>query len=149
MIQSTVEMLRSMKMTAMATELERQMTDSAYRELNMEERISLMVLAEWNRRQTNKITHLMNAARFSAPSATIEGVEYFEDRKLDKAQLLRLSTCKYLENGRHVILKGASGKWENLSCLCTREFSLSAFEICEVHPYAGIAGCDEHCQELW
>lgn len=34
------------------------------------------------------------------------------DRKLDKAQMLRLSTCNYattLKRGHHVILKGASG----------------------------------------
>lgn len=96
-------------MTAMGAELERQMTDPAYRQLSTEEQIGLMVTAEWNRRQTNKINRLMTASHFSAPSATIEGIEYFEDRKLDKPQILRLSTCKYIENGRHIILKGASG----------------------------------------
>ena len=79
MIQSTVEMLRTMKMPAMAAELERQNEDPAYREMSLEERISLIVHAEWNKRQTNKITRLNHAAHFSAPGATIEGVEYFED----------------------------------------------------------------------
>ena len=109
MNQATVDMLRGMRMTAMAIEMERQMTDPAYCALSAEERIALMVTADWNRRQTNKINRLMNAAHFSVPSATIEGIEYFEDRKLDKTQMLRLSTCKYIENGRHIILKGASG----------------------------------------
>ena len=44
-----------------------------------------------------------------APSATVEGIEYYEDRKLDKSQMLRLSTCKYIDEGHHVILEGASG----------------------------------------
>lgn len=110
-------MLRTMKMTAMAAELERQAGDAAYRELSTEERFSLIVNAEWNRRQTNRINRLINAAHFAQPGATIEGVEYFEDRKLDKAQLLRLSTCKYIESGRHVILKGASGNGKTyLAC---------------------------------
>lgn len=110
-------MLRAMKMTAMAAELERQAGDAAYRELSTEERFSLIVNAEWNRRQTNRINRLINAAHFAQPGATIEGVEYFEDRKLDKAQLLRLSTCKYIESGRHVILKGASGNGKTyLAC---------------------------------
>ena len=39
----------------------------------------------------------------------MEGIEYYEDRKLDKSQLLRLSTCKYVDEGNHVILEGASG----------------------------------------
>ena len=117
MTQNTVDMLRAMKMTAMAAELERQAGDAAYRELSTEERFSLIVNAEWNRRQTNRINRLINAAHFAQPGATIEGVEYFEDRKLDKAQLLRLSTCKYIESGRHVILKGASGNGKTyLAC---------------------------------
>lgn len=117
MIQSTVDMLRSMKMTAMASEVERQTGDAAYRELSMEERLSLIVNAEWNRRQNNKINRLINAARFAQPSATMEGIEYFEDRKLDKPLLLRLSTCKYIESGHHIILKGASGNGKTyLAC---------------------------------
>ena len=36
MNQSTVDMLRGMKMGAMAVELERQLTDPAYRELGFE-----------------------------------------------------------------------------------------------------------------
>ena len=117
MIQSTVDMLRAMKMTAMAAELERQTGDASYRELNTEERLSLIVNAEWNRRQNNKINRLSNAAHFAQPGATMEGIEYFEDRKLDKSLLLRLSTCKYIESGHHIILKGASGNGKTyLAC---------------------------------
>lgn len=32
-----------------------------------------------------------------------------EDRHLDKGRMLRLSTCNYVDEGRHIILKGASG----------------------------------------
>ena len=39
----------------------------------------------------------------------MEGIEYHEDRKLDKAQILRFATCKYIDEGHHIILKGASG----------------------------------------
>lgn len=46
MIQSTVDMLRAMKMTAMAAELERQTGDASYRELNTEERLSLIHLMD-------------------------------------------------------------------------------------------------------
>ncbi len=39
----------------------------------------------------------------------MEEIEYHEDRKLDKAQLLRLASCKYIDEGHHVVLEGASG----------------------------------------
>lgn len=69
----------------------------------------MAVTAEWNKRQTNKVNRLIKKAHLGAPSATVEGIEYYEDRKLDKSQMLRLSTCKYIDEGHHVILEGASG----------------------------------------
>lgn len=109
MNQQTIDMLTGMKMTAMAAEFVNQLQDPAFNELGFEERLGMLVTAEWNRRQTNKVNRLIRGAHFSTPSATMEGIEYYEDRKLDKAQMLRLSTCKYIEEGHHVILKGASG----------------------------------------
>ena len=108
--QSTIVTLRAMKLTAMAIELEAQLADqTTYNQLGFEERLGLLVDSEWNRRQSNKITRFIKNARFSVPSATIEGIEYYEDRRLDKAQILRFASCQYIEDGHHIILKGASG----------------------------------------
>lgn len=107
--QATIDMLKSMKMSEMASELERQFKDSAFQNLGFEERLNLLVTAEWNRRQGNKVERFMKNARFSTPSAAIEEIEYYEDRKLDRAQMLRFSTCNFIEEGHHIILKGASG----------------------------------------
>ena len=99
-----------MKMNALASELERQLDDAeSYRILGFEERLALLVDAEWNRRQNNKFDRFIRNAHFSDANATIEGIEYIEDRHLDKGRMLRLATCKYVDEGRHLILKGASG----------------------------------------
>ncbi len=110
MINSTIECLRAMKMNALASELERQLEDSdSYKQLGFEDRLTLLVDAEWNRRQNNKLDRFIRNAHFSDANATIEGIEYIEDRHLDKGRMLRLATCKYVDEGRHLILKGASG----------------------------------------
>lgn len=116
--QSTINSLRAMKLTAMAAELEHQLEDtSTYGTLGFEDRLGLLVDAEWNRRQANKLARYIKASHFSAPNATIEGIEYYEDRKLDKAEILRFATCKYIEDGHHIILKGASGNGKTyLAC---------------------------------
>ena len=107
---STVERLRAMKMNAFASELERQLEDSgSYSQLGFEERLGLLVDSEWNRRQSNKLNRYIRNAHFSAATATLEGIEYIEDRHLDKAKMLRFATCQYIDEGRHIILKGASG----------------------------------------
>ena len=110
MLNNTIDRLRSMKMNAFASELERQLADNnGYNQLGFEERLALLVDSEWNRRQDNKLTRFIRNARFSAPSATIEGIEYIEDRHLDKSKMLRFAACQYINDGRHIILKGASG----------------------------------------
>lgn len=109
MTQQIFDILADMRLSAMATELANQLKDSSFAALGFEERLDMIVTAEWNKRQTNKINRLSKNAHFSAPSATVEGIEYYEDRKLDKTQILRLAICKYIDEGHHVILKGASG----------------------------------------
>ena len=93
---STVEQLREMRFSAMANEFEAQLHDpTTYTQVPFEDRFGLLVNAEWNRRQANK--------------ATMEGIEYHEDRKLDKAQMTRFATCSYIDEEHHIILKGATG----------------------------------------
>ena len=106
--QATMDMLTAMKLTAMAAEFANQLKDPTFNELGFEERLGLLVNAEWNRRQSNKLNRFIRNAHFAVPSATVEGIEYHEDRKLDKAQMLRFATCQYIDEGHHIILKGAS-----------------------------------------
>ncbi|MBR6873996.1 MAG: ATP-binding protein, partial [Ruminococcus sp.] len=110
MIKNTIEQLRAMKMNAMAAELERQLEDSeSYSQVGFEDRLAMLVDTEWNRRQNNKFTRYIKNAHFSEANATIEGIEYIEDRHLDKGKMLRFATCNYIDEGRHIILMGASG----------------------------------------
>ena len=56
--QSTIDTLKQMRFSAMAKELESQLSDpDTYSSLGFEERIALLVDAEWNRRQANKLAN--------------------------------------------------------------------------------------------
>ena len=116
--QSTVDLLREMRLGGMAYELERQTSDAeSFRELSFEDRLALLVDAEWNRRQKNKYQRCLHNARLSIPNATVEGIEYYEDRKLSRKNFTLLSTCKYIEDEHHIIFKGASGNGKTyLAC---------------------------------
>lgn len=116
--QSTVDLLREMRFGGMASELERQISDAeSFRELSFEDRLALLVDAEWNRRQKNKYQRCLHNARLSIPNATVEWIEYYEDRKLSRKDFTLLSTCKYIEDEHHIIFKGASGNGKTyLAC---------------------------------
>ena len=97
MKQATIDQLKAMKFTAMAKAFEAQTADAAtYGQMGFEERFGLLVDAEWNRRQQNKLRSRIQEARLDTPSATMEGIEYLEDRRLDRAMLMRLASCAYM-----------------------------------------------------
>ena len=110
---STIQQLREMKFSAMASELELQLRDAAsYAQLSFDDRFGLLVNAEWNRRQANRLAKRIREARMDIPSATLEGIEYYEDRGLDRAEMSR-----YIEEEHHIILKGATGSGKTyLAC---------------------------------
>jgi DNA replication protein DnaC len=108
--QSTIETLKEMRLGAMAAAFTDQLKDQErYRDFSFEERLGLMVDAEWSKRQGNKLARYIKNAHLAMPHASIESIEYYPDRKLDKAEMLRLSTCQYIDEHHHIILESASG----------------------------------------
>lgn len=111
----TISLLKEMRMTPMANEFRKQLDNPEdYRQIPFEDRFGMIVDAEWANRQANKLKRCINGAHFSCPGAALEDVEYFEDRKLNKAQILQLATCQYIAEGRDIILRGASGNGKRI-----------------------------------
>ena len=106
---NTIAKLREMKLSTMATALEHQLGDSKFHELSFEERIGLLVDAEWTARQNNRLARLTRNAGLSQPEASLEDIEYHPDRELDKALIVRLSTCNFVEEHHNLIIMGATG----------------------------------------
>ena len=68
----TLDLLRIMRMSAMAKALEGQLEQGEdYKTLGFEERLGLLVDAEWANRQSKKLQRHIRNAHFSTPSATI------------------------------------------------------------------------------
>jgi len=107
--QPTLDKLREMRLRAMADAVETQMTDTQYEQFSFEERLGMIVDSEWTKRKSNKLQRLIRAATFRYPEACIEEIEYHEDRHLNKSQIRTLGTCRFIHEGHHIILKGASG----------------------------------------
>ena len=98
-----------MRLRSMADSLREQMNQPSYSTLSFEERFGLIVDTEWARRKNRHLDRLIKKATLKFPRACIEDIEYHEDRHLDQAQVLRLSTCNYIHEKHNVIIMGASG----------------------------------------
>lgn len=107
--QSTIDKLHEMRLPTMADAFESQCIDKTFEQLPFEDRFGMLVDKEWAKRKNNTLQKLIEKAGFRYPNACVEDIEYHADRKLNKSQLLELSTCRYIFENHHIILKGATG----------------------------------------
>lgn len=107
--ETTINKLIEMRLDSMAESYRNQLQDTAFNELSFEERMGLIVDMEWVRRKNNRLLKLIKKSDIHFSEACVEDIEYHADRKLDKAQITRLSTCNYIEEKHNIIILGASG----------------------------------------
>jgi len=107
--ETTINKLYEMKLGVMAQTFKDQLTDSNFSSLSFEERLGLIVDAEWTARKNNRLKRLIRSAGYEFTDACIEDIEYHADRKLDKAQIARLATCSYITDCHNIIILGATG----------------------------------------
>lgn len=107
--ETTINKLNDMRLRSMASSLREQVSDPGMASLTFEERLGLIVDAEWSRRKNNHLARLIKKAGFKYPHACVEDIEYHADRKLDRSQIMRLATCNYIRDKHNVIIMGAAG----------------------------------------
>lgn len=108
--QSTIDKLHDMRLSAMSDAFESQCCNpAAYEGLSFEDRFGMLIDKEWEKRRNTKLQKLIHSAQFRYPNACMEDIEYHADRKLDKGQMTEFSSCRYITDDHHIILKGASG----------------------------------------
>jgi DNA replication protein DnaC len=109
LVNQTLMKLTEMRLPAMEGELRRQMELPAMSELAFEERVGLMVDAEWLSKHNAKIGRLLKAARLRCPSACLEDIDFAAGRNIDKALVARLSDMSWVTEGRNLIITGPCG----------------------------------------
>jgi DNA replication protein DnaC len=106
---ATISKLREMKLGVMADAFDKQTLNSDFANMSFEERLGLLVDADWLSRKNNRLNRLIRNADFPYPDAALENVEYHADRHLDRDYITRLGTCNYIDEHRNIIILGASG----------------------------------------
>ena len=72
----TINKMRDMRLTAMAEAFSKQMMDSSLHSLAFEERMGLLVDAEWSSRKNNRLKKLIKSAGFDQNHACIADINY-------------------------------------------------------------------------
>jgi len=150
---ATLNKLREMKLPAMAAKLEWQQGQPEIHSLSFEERLGMLVDAEWLDKKDRRSDRLAKQAGFRYP-AEIEDIDYSEKRGITKADILRLGSCLYIQKKQNVILSGPTGVGKTYiacalgRCACrqgirasylrTAELFLSLEEAHAAGSYAGL-----------
>ena len=85
-VQSTIDKLRELRLSAMAGAFEDQCRTGGLQGLSFEDRFGILVDREWESRRNNRLARLIRSAGFRYPGACMEDIEYHADRKLDRGK---------------------------------------------------------------
>ena len=107
--QPTLEQLTGMKLHALARAWQGQQEDPGMSELGFDERLAMLVDAEWTDRQNKRMDRLLRAAKLRISGACLEDIEYAKERKLDKAVLRQLAAGRWIQAHHNVVITGPTG----------------------------------------
>lgn len=107
--EETISKMKEMKLTTFADAFKAQCLDSEMESLSFEERVGMLIDAEWTARKNNRFKKLVCVATLSDTRACIENVEYLPDRNLDKVKLLKFASCDYIAEKRNLLIMAATG----------------------------------------
>ncbi|MFA7543252.1 MAG: IS21-like element helper ATPase IstB [Candidatus Cloacimonadaceae bacterium] len=150
----TIIKLRDMKLTGMADALREQTMDRSYEKYSFDERVSMLIDAEWDKRKSNKLLRLIKEAHFKFSGADIADVDYQPDRKLDRSQIIELSKCAYTKESENIILMGAAGSGKTwLACAlgmaaCKKQISVKYIRLPELMDELAVARSEKIQQRV-
>jgi len=105
----TLDKLKTLKLDAMAEAWTTQHKDAEVGRLSFDERLGLLVDAEWLHRENKRLERCMKEARLKLSSACVEDIDYPARRDLDRSVIRQLATCRWVEQHLNVAITGATG----------------------------------------
>ena len=107
--QPTLEQLNELRLHAMARAWQAQHEDPRTDDLGFDDRLALLVEAEWMDRQNKRLSRLLHEAKLRIAGACLEDLEYAKERKLERPLMRQLATGRWIEAHQNVVITGATG----------------------------------------
>ena len=124
----TMEKLKGLKLAAMATAWAEQQKSPDVAKLSFDERLGLLVDAEWLYRENARLQRYLRDAKLRLSSACVEDVDYAPRRELDKAVVRQLATCRWVQEHQNVVVTGATGTGKTyLACALAQQACRKGF----------------------
>jgi DNA replication protein DnaC len=138
---STVEQLKALRLTGILEAWHDQQTSSVYQDLSFEERLSLLVEREHQRRAQQKLQRRLKQAQLIT-KAVIADIDFSVGRGLAKAKFLEIAQGQWLKQHHHLIIVGPTGVGKTFLASVLAEHS------CQIGYTARYFRCSELIMEL-
>lgn len=105
----TLEQLSELRLHALARAWRGQQDDPSLGDLGFDERLALLVEAEWSDRQNKRLGRLLREAKLRISGACLEDLDYAKERQLDRSLVRQLATGRWIEAHLNVVISGSTG----------------------------------------
>lgn len=106
--QATLEKMAQMKFYGMAKAYQASLQQKNGEQMPLDTLVAHLVESEWTDREHRKTGRYIRSARFRYP-ASVEQIDYYTARNLDKNLILRLADGSYLQRNENIIITGPTG----------------------------------------
>lgn len=105
---ATMQKLEEMRLKGFSRVYQKMQESGMSKGFTIDEVISHLVQAEWDDRYNRRLERLIKSAKFRY-QASMEQIDYIVNRNLDKTQMLRLSSCDWINRKQTIIISGPTG----------------------------------------
>jgi DNA replication protein DnaC len=99
--------MRQMRLLGMAKAFHLTLESGKNEKFTPDEMITHLIDSEWDERYNRKLDRTLQSARFRY-KASIEELS-FENKRIDKNQILRLADCQFVKQKENIIITGSTG----------------------------------------
>jgi len=118
----TLEKLKTLRLYALGDAWTAQQKDPETQKLSFDERLGMLVDAEWLARENRRLGRLLKEAKLRIGSACVEDIDYPPRRELEKATIRQLATCRWVAEHQNVVITGMTGTGKTyVSCALAQQ----------------------------
>src|SRR3972149_4520209 len=106
---SPLDKLSALRLHAMAQAWQAQQAHPDHAALSFDERFGLLVDVQWLARENRRLQRSLREAKLRLAQASLEAIEHYPQRPLDKALLRQLATGRWIAAHHNVVVTGPTG----------------------------------------